>query len=863
MTPDRWERIKQLFDAARELEGAERRKFVDDVCRGDDSLLAELDSLLSSDDQAGDFLKKATLADPGSTSSGAIPTGIFSAGEVLSGRFQIIRFIGRGGMGEVYEAMDLDLEARIALKTIRSEIAIQANSLTQFKREMQLARRVTHPNVCRMFDLEYHRPPLEVGFSGGVVTFLTMEFLEGETLAARLHRLGRMTMAEAYPLVFDMASALTAAHDVGVIHRDFKPGNVMLVPSKSHDNAMRAVVTDFGLARAVLDPFDQTTRENTDFEVSNPSHIFGTLAYMAPEQLLNHEATAPTDIYGLGLVMYEMVTGRRPFLDDTSFAGVYRRLSQPPPPPRMHAPDLGPEWEEVILRCLQPDPANRFISARDVLDHLPPQTLIQKSDAESVGSFRERLSVFPTAPEKSPEPTPSIAILPFRNLSSDPENDYIGDGLAEELINSLTQIKSLRVVARASCFRFRKAQPDIHEIGQQLNVSTILDGSIRKSGQNLRITAQLINVADGYNLWGNRYDREMKDLFAVQDDIAQAIIRELKVKLRVGTDQLSMKRFTQSVANYNLYLEGRYFWNKRTEQSLVTAIDRFRQAGANDAGFALPLVGLADSYLILGVSGARAPNEVMPLAKEAALQALAIDNTLTEAHTSLACVRALFDWDWREAEAEFRRAIDLCPGYASAHQWYAADLLAPLGRLTEARAEIDLACELDPLSMPVAVSRGLQSYYERDYDRAIGEYLKALALDEHFGLAHYFLGQAYTLKEKHADAVRELQCARELTGGSLEVIAALGHAYAAAGNRDEAMRQLHELMDYSQNRFVSPVLFSQIFVGLQEREAAIEFLEKALPVRPPDFIWIGVRPVFDSIRTDKRFVALCESMGLR
>lgn len=876
MNPDRWQEIERLYHAALERPESQRGAFLEEACGDDSALRDEVESLLAEGEHGANFIESPALevaakvlakdesllggttkGDGGShvepnflqpptaahsspeTATASIPA--FAPGATLANRFRIVRLIAHGGMGEVYEAKDLELGERVALKTVRPRNSFDKRALARFKKEVQLARRVTHPNVCRIFDLARHQlPPVDPGCPRGEVVFLTMELLQGETLAARLARMRRMTATEALPIVQQMAEALAAAHAVGVVHRDFKPGNVMLVTSSSTGRAtQRAVVTDFGLAMTIrLDGLAPDSERRSS--VSESGQLAGTLGYMAPEQFRGGEITPATDVYAFGVVMYEMLAGKRP----TS--------------PHASIPSLDPKWDGLIARCLEADSTKRFADAGEIL-----AVLLGEATPQEEGPSRGYRDASAAAVQDAHAHPASIAILPFVNMSPDPANDYFGDGLAEELINSLTQIKELRVVARTSAFQFRGRQIDIRQIGKQLNVTTILEGGVRKSGQKIRITAQLTNVADGYELWAGRYDREMKDLFAIQDEIADAIARELKIELVVGTGQVRPRRHGASVANYNLYLEGRYFWNKRTEQDIEAAIDCFKRANALDPSFALPLAGLADAYLILGVSGLRAPQEVMPLAKESAVKALALDEALPEALTSLACVRALFDWDWRGAEGDFKRAINLSPWYVSAHQWYATNLLAPLGRFGEAHSEIDLAHELDPLSLPIAVSCGLQFFYEREYDRAIGKYLEALRMDQYFGLAHYFLGQAYTQKGMHQDAVRELHRADQLTGSSPEVISALGHAYAVAGEKNEALKQLDRLVNYSQHKFVSPVLSSQIFVGLKEKERAFESLERGFQLRSVDMVWLAVRPAFDHIRADARYIKLCELMGLR
>jgi eukaryotic-like serine/threonine-protein kinase len=601
MTPERWEQAKKLFEAAQELERGERASFLNRACPDDLALRREVESLLSGDRRAVDFLEKPILADAPKTDSVVIRVGALSLGQVLSGRFRVIRFLGQGGMGEVYEAKDLDLGERVALKTIRAEIASQPHAMARFKQEIHLARHVTHPNVCRMFDLGRHRPPPDADPSAGVVTFLTMELLEGETLAARLGRVGRMTTAEALPLVQHMAEALAAAHEVGVVHCDFKPGNVMLVPSKSGDGKERAVVTDFGLAKAVV-VAGQAAGESPAPAGIASGHMIGTIAYMAPEQLEGREATPASDIYALGLVIYETITGKRPFPDDVPFAGVVRRLTQPPLSPHAHVPDLDPCWDHAVMRCLDIDPGRRFQNARDVaeacstkapagLDHRPaPGDSPSPAHVRRLGrlpalavllvaavallwvgarvmgvrpkqaavALLTRLGVFHPVNERD-----WILVADFENQTDEKQFDgTVGALVSEALLQSnyVNVVPRLRVLDGAR--RAGDATPTVidAELGRDICVRdgyrALLTGRVSQRGSAYFI---MVQVVDPHNEMAvvtmeSEAMRKVGDLYPAVDKLAARLRRRLGESLA----QIEKRRPLPSVTTPNLEALARY-----------------------------------------------------------------------------------------------------------------------------------------------------------------------------------------------------------------------------------------------------------------------------------------------------------------
>ncbi len=611
----------------------------------------------------------------------------------FSDRYTLEREVGSGGMARVFLGRDLKHDRQVAVKILRPELALGIGQ-ERFLREIQLAARLSHPHILPLYDS---------GEDDGHLYFV-MPYVEGASLRERMAREGRIPVEDALEIARAVAGALDYAHRQGIVHRDIKPENIMI-----HDGM--AMVTDFGIGKALSAVGGDT--------LTHHGALLGTPAYMSPEQIAGQvDVDGRSDLYSLGCVLYEMLTADQVFTGPTVQAIIAKRLTEPSISKALAHEALPSAIEGILAKVMSADPADRHATGSELAAALASVAVTQPS-----------LTASPSGEETTGGK--SIAVLPFANMSADPENEYFSDGITEEIINALTQLDDLHVAARSSSFLFREKGTDIAEVGAKLKVATVLEGSVRKSGNRVRITAQLINVADGYHLWSERYDREMDDVFAIQDEIASTIADRLKVTL---SDEPLVKPPTANLEAYQLYLKGRYLWNKRTQQGLEEAIDYFRRAIVQDAGYALAYAGLADVYLLMGSYRQLSGWDAHAKANEAAHKALALDDTVAEAHASRAQVLRERR-DWRGAETEYRRAIELNPNYATAHQWYAT-LLAGFGRIEEAIREIRRAEELDPLSHAISVTVATVLFLARDYDATIEQLEKTLALEPTFFSAH-------------------------------------------------------------------------------------------------------------------------------
>lgn len=731
--------------------------------------------------------------------------------------FRVVESIGRGGMGEVFLADDTILGRRVALKFLTSRESGQERD--RILKEARSAAAIDHPYVCKVF---------ETGEFEGQ-SYIVMEYVEGETLDRRM-KSGPVPWNQALQIASEISEALAEAHGKGIIHRDLKPSNVMIERS-GHVKLM-----DFGIAKSFLPrvlAHDDKTPEPT-----LTTGIAGTLAYMAPEQARGDRLDARADVFALGIIFFEMLTAVHPFRKGTQVATIGAILYEEAPDIRQYLPSAAAPLIRILARALARNPDDRYKSAAEF--------------GAEVVALREN-----ERPRTAPE-LPVIAILPFQDLSPQRDQEYFCDGLAEELIVALSRIDRLRVVSRSAAFQFRNTTASLGEVGKALRAKMVLEGSVRKAGERLRIVVNLVDLESGCPVWSEKYDRRLDDIFEVQDQIAAAIAGKLRV-----TFHMEPAAATHNIRAYELYLKGRHFWNKRTEENLRLSVGEFEKALAEDPAYALAWAGIADAWVTLSLYGAVRPREVMPIAKDAVDRALAIHPELAEALMTRGCIRAIFDFDWRGAEQDFRTSIRLNPGSAQAHQWFAMNCLAPQGRFDEAADELILAAELEPVSLAIATSIGILDFFRGDYNGAVRRFLAVLELDAGFYLACYFLGQARAETGMYDEAIRELDRAVVLADESSESLAALAYAQAAAGYHSKSFSLLEKLKQRQAVTYVSPVLIAMVQAGLQLADDAIENLESALRLRATDLIWLAVRPAFASMRSEARVARIIAATGLQ
>ncbi len=771
------------------------------------------------------FCKKCATPLPGSekilvsyTETFQTPIQDLTRGTIFAGRYEIIEELGKGGMGKVYRVEDNKIKEEIALKLIKPEISADKQTIDRFRNELKMTRMISHRNVCSMFDLGE-----EKGMS-----FITMEYVPGEDLKSMIRMSGQLSTGTAIKIAKQICDGLSEAHRLGIVHRDLKPSNVMI------DKEGNARIMDFGIARSIRAK-----------SITGEGIMIGTPEYMSPEQVEGEEVDQRSDIYSLGVILYEMATGRVPFGGDTPLSIAVKHKTAVPLDPRRLNHQIPEDFSRVILRCMEKSREKRCQSAQELLSELNKLEEEKQEQKKSAEIPWER----------------SIAVLPFADLSAERDQEYFCDGIAEELINALTKIERLKVASGSSAFQFKGKGHDIQEIGKRLKVETVLEGSVRKAGNRLRITAQLVNVADGYHVWSEKYDCEMKDIFAIQDEISLTIVDKLKVKLLREDKEKLVKRSTEDVEAYNLYLKGRYFWGKRTKEGFRKAMEFFEQSIVEDPNFTLAYSGLADSYNLLGFYNFAPPKEAFPKAKEAAQKALKIDDTIAEAYASLAFVQLYYDWDWKNAYENFKKAVKLSPGYPTAHHWYAEYLLV-VGRIEEAFVESKRALELDPFSLVINVLLGWAFHYSYQYDQAIEQYLKTLEMDPNFAPAHYFLGLTYVQKAMFDEAIEEFKKAKAIFGDSTLTNAALWHAKARRGKIDEVEKVLDEMAKISRQTYFPLYYKAAIYADVGNNDRAFHWLEKCFEERDMWLALLKVDPIWSNLQSDPRFNELLKKMGL-
>ena len=792
-------------------------------------------------------------------------------GQTIS-HYRIVEQLGAGGMGVVFKAQDSRLERAVALKFLPEKLAQQPRALERFRREARAASALNHPGICTIYD---------IGEQDGRA-FIAMEFIDGETLRNHIHGKA-LPVAELLELGIQIAEALDAAHSEGIIHRDIKPANIFVTKRG------RAKVLDFGLAKLVPkgvaiadDDSGGESSSSTSTSTSIAGIISGTPSYMSPEQVRGDALDARTDIFSLGLVLYEMATGRQAFGGGTGGAIIEAVLTRSPVSVRAINPDIPAALEAIIEKALHKDREQRYQHAADLLADL--QRLKREIDSGRTDQAGDSVSLLAstsgpvsstshavsrtTTPQSGSFRAPrasktisSLAVLPFENVSRDPENDYLSDGITRSLINNLATVPKLRVMAQSTVFRYKGREIDPQAIGRELNVRAVLTGRMMQSGGSLRIGTELVDVATGSLLWGAQFDRKPGDIFVIQDEISSEISGKLRLQLTHAEKKRLVKRHTEDAEAYRLYLQGRHHWNRWTEEGFYKAIGYFQQAIEKDPSYALAHDGVADCYVLLGWNSYLPPKDAFPKAKVAAMAALEIAPDLGEAHTDLAAVLWLHDWQWAEAQNEFKRSLELNPCYPTANHYY-AECLMTLGRNAEALARMKKSLELDPLSLIINVAIGWAYYHARQYDEAVVQLLRTVELDPNYPMTYWILGLIYRDTARYDLAISAGEKGVSLSGGSPLMRAALAQTFAAAGAPEKAIEIADELNELAKQRYVAPHFFAGIYVGLGEHDRAIEYLEKSCAEHCHWLIYLHVDPSMDDLRNDPRFQDLLRRVGL-
>jgi serine/threonine protein kinase/Tfp pilus assembly protein PilF len=798
--------------------------------------------------------------------------------------YQIVKKLGAGGMGEVYLAVDTKLDRKVAIKVLKPDSLADEHLKRRLLREAQAAAKLDHSNICAIYDVS----------EADSLTFIVMQFIEGETVAVKMDH-QPLELRTAVAVAEQVAEGLAEAHAHGIIHRDLKPQNMMLTPRG------QVKILDFGLCKEMRPIEEVDPDAPTATMLSRPGEVVGTVPYMSPEQLKGEPLDASSDIFSLGVIFYEMLAGKHPFKDKSAAVTMSRIILGEPIPTEQFQAQVSPELQALLNKMLCKEKAARYQSAQDFLADLrrlpatisanvspanipsaeassairPPETLAARMLSFARGHkwlvLASALTIILLAYAISRlVPTrqlDSLAILPFSYVSSDPQlmanpdREYLSDGLTEGIINNLSQLENLRVIARSTVFHYKGKDLDAQKIGRELKVRAVLVGQIKQDGDELRITVELMDIQENRSIWLYTYQRKTADVQTVQKEIAKNVSEKLSLKL-TGADQSQLaKTYTDSGEAYEAYLKGRYHWNKRTDEGFKQASNFFQEAIVKDPNYALAYTGLADCYTLRSDYGFLAPKEGYALAKGAVTLALKYDDSLAEAHTSLASIKAVTDWDWQGAENEYRRAIELNPKYATAHHWYGAQLLLQ-GRLDEALQEIKKAQQLDPLSLGINKDFAVILLYARDYDKALEQCRKTLGIEPHFGTMATYIAQIYELKQKYPEATAELEKAHAADPADSEITYALAQSYALVGRKDEALKILNELNQPAKQNVFLPKEAAYLYSLLGDKERAIAILQKAAEDHYLPVAEVKMDPRFAELRKDQHLVELLQKIGL-
>ena len=799
-------------------------------------------------------------------------------------QYRIIKKLGAGGMGEVYLALDTKLDRKVAIKILRLDSLPEENLTKRLLREAQAAAKLDHANICAVYDVN----------EADSLTFIVMQYIEGETLAEKMDR-QPLELSTVVAVVEQAAEGLAEAHTHGVVHRDLKPQNLMITTRG------QVKILDFGLAKQVYTSDQVDADASTASMLSTPGNVVGTMPYMSPEQLQGEPLDASSDIFSLGVIFYEMLAGKHPFKDKSAAVTISRIILGEPIPTEQFQANVSPELQALLNKMLSKDKAVRYENAQAFLTDLRQLSVPRSANVPSVDTAAAQR--FPEIPSQgtsgnrllslagrykwvivisvlalilfgfaisrfvSTQHLDSLAILPFTYVSSDPQlmanpdREYLSDGLTESIISNLSQLANLRVIARSTVFRYKGKDLDPLAIGRELKVRAVLVGQVKQEGNELRITVELMDVQENRSIWVFTYERKTADVQTVQKEIARNVSEKLRLELTRADQTQLAKTYTESGEAYEAYLKGRYHWNKRTDEGFKQATNFFQEAIVKDPNYALAYTGLADCYTLRSDYGFLAPKEGYALAKGAVTLALKYDEGLAEAHTSLASIKAVTDWDWQGAENEYRRAIELNPKYATAHHWYAAQLLLQ-GRLDEALREIKQAQQLDPLSLGINKDFAVILLYARDYDKALEQCRKTLEIEPHFGAMSTYIAQIYELTQKYPEAAAELEKAHARDPEDSEITYALAQAYALMGKRNEAVKISNELSQPANKNVFLPKEAAYLFALLGEKERAIAILQKAAEDHYLPVAEIKMDPRFVDLRKDQRLSELLVKIGL-
>jgi len=793
-------------------------------------------------------------------------------GSVIS-HYRILEQIGEGGMGVVYKAEDVRLKRTVAVKFLPKKLSVHSEERERFIHEAQAASSLNHPNICVIHEIDEVKDE----------TFMVMEFIDGKTLrewimqkSAQPEGYRKLGVQEFLRIAIQIAEGLEKAHEKGIIHRDIKSENIM-VTVDGH-----AKIMDFGLAK--LRGVSKLTKTGS---------TVGTVAYMSPEQVEGIETDHRTDIFSFGVVLYEMLAGQLPFRAEHETAMMYEIINVEPPSLLDIHKNIDAELNRIVIKCLEKDREVRYQSMKDVIVDLkrfkrasegkPVERGVEKS---SPAETQKAVQAFPSRTKSKwwkigaagaavvlligigiyffksgSRHIDSIAVLPLVNVGADPNTEYLSDGFTESLINTISRLPGIKMMSRSSVFRFKGKEIDPHKAAQELGVSAVLTGRVMQHGDELSISVELINAKDDSHIWGDQYNRKISDIISLQTEIAREVSNQLKITLTGDQQKLLSERATENSEAYQMYLKGRFYWNKRNKEGFERAIQYFNKAIDIDPSYAMAYAGLADVYAVMGGYYLITPKESADKARAAANKALAFNESLAEPHVTLAAQFESYDWDWASAEREYKRALELNPNYATAHQWY-GEYLCAMGRLKEGLAENDKAIELDPLSPVHYVSSFYSFIGLHRYDDGIRQVKKALELDQSFSRAHAALGQFYLLKGMNSEAIAELKAAIELSDSSLQYLADLAYAYGYLGERTEAERILKSLLQTEKQKYVSPALIGAIYIGLGEKDIAFYWLDRAVEEHDASMEFIKTIPILALIREDPRYARLVKKVGL-